>query len=235
MKKSIDVLIQTEKPSVVLETIKLQYHEEILTPSQLGAIFLAYVSVIGWEDEANGISPEVTIDDLCKINTNFRSTNGCQWARSDNSALGKVYKIVRTKKKNAVYSVKLDGFNTRAKRNRAIRKDIVDAISKQRCVVLDVGVNIEVDHKNGRYDDENVANLETQTLDDFQPLSKAANDAKRTHCTQCLKVQKRYNAQRLGYSAGWTQGDENDSVCVGCYWYDPKDFNGTISKDFQKP
>ena len=67
MKKSIDVLIQTEKPSVVLETIKLQYHEEILTPSQLGAIFLAYVSVIGWEDEANGISPEVTIDDLCKI------------------------------------------------------------------------------------------------------------------------------------------------------------------------
>ena len=195
---------------------------------------MAYIAVIGWEDEAQGISPEVTIDELCKINANFRSTNGCQWARSDNSALGKVYNIVRTKKNNTVYSVKLDGFNHRVKKNRSIRKDITDAISKQRCVILDIGVNIEVDHKNGRYNDETVANLDTQMLEDFQPLSKAANDAKRTHCNQCLKAQKRYNAQRLGYSAGWTQGDETDSVCIGCYWYDPKDFNGTISKDFKK-
>lgn len=107
-------------------------------------------------------------------------------------------------------------------------------ISKQRCVVLDVGSSIEVDHKNGKYDELSNIELENQKIDDFQPLSKAANDAKRQHCKDCIKTGKRYDARRLGYKEGWVVGDENTSPCIGCYWYDPKRFNQLISKDYKK-
>lgn len=107
-------------------------------------------------------------------------------------------------------------------------------ISKKRCVVLDVGSSIEVDHKNGKYDELSNIELENQKIDDFQPLSKAANDAKRQHCKDCIKTGKRYDARRLGYKEGWVVGDENTSPCIGCYWYDPKRFNQLISKDYKK-
>lgn len=232
--KKIKELLQTEKPDVVIEFVKTNHKEDKLKPSTLADLFLAYVSVVGWEDEEKGISPLIEMTDLCQINSWFKSTNGCQWARSDNSQLGKVYTIERQLKGGSVSAIKLTGFNDSDKRNRSIRKDIVDAISKQRCVVLDVGVQIEVDHKNGRYDEERVANKETQQLDDFQPLHKSVNDAKRHHCKECIENHKRYNAQRLGYKEGWISGDETDTICKGCYWYDPKIFNQTISKDFKK-
>lgn len=37
---------------------------------------------------------------------------------------------------------------------------------------------IEIDHKDGRKNDERVADLKAQKLDDFQPLCKAALSAK---------------------------------------------------------
>ena len=232
--QDIKDLLKTETPAAVLEFVKINHRDDHLLPSTLGELFLAYVSVIGWEDEENGISPFIEMEDLSKINKWFKSTNGCQWARSDVSALGKVYVIERQRKHNSVSAIKLNGFNTRTQKHHHIRKDIVEAISKQRCVVLDVGVQVEVDHKSGRYDDERVANKETQKLEDFQPLHKTVNDAKRQHCKECLANHKRYNAQRLGYKEGWIEGDESDTICNGCYWYDPKFFNQTISKDFKK-
>lgn len=96
------------------------------------------------------------------------------------------------------------------------------------------GSSIEVDHKNGKYDELSNIELENQKIDDFQPLSKAANDAKRQHCKDCIKTGKRYDARRLGYKEGWVVGDENTSPCIGCYWYDPKRFNQLISKDYKK-
>lgn len=77
-------------------------------------------------------------------------------------------------------------------------------------------------------------NPETQTIDDFQPLHKTVNDAKRAHCKKCIESHKRYNAKRLGYKEGWVYGSEEDAICKGCYWYDPKEFNKQISKDFKK-
>lgn len=128
-----------------------------------------------------------------------------------------------------------DGPNANSvKKHRGIRQDIRAEISKQRCVVLDVGSSIEVDHKNGKYDELSNIELENQKIDDFQPLSKAANDAKRQHCKDCIKTGKRYDARRLGYKEGWVVGDENASPCIGCYWYDPKRFNQLISKDYKK-
>ena len=76
--------------------------------------------------------------------------------------------------------------------------------------------------------------MEDQNISDFQPLSKAVNDAKRQHCKECIQTGKRYDAKRLGYKESFIVGDENSSSCPGCYWYDPVKFNEIISKDFVK-
>lgn len=133
--------------------------------------------------------------------------------------LEKKYKIKRPQKGGKVFSIRLDGPNVNSvKKHRGIRQDIRTEISKQRCVVLDIGSSIEVDHKNGKYDELSNIELENQKIDDFQPLSKAANDAKRQHCKDCIKTGKRYDARRLGYKEGWVVGDENTSPCIGCYF-----------------
>ena len=176
----------------------------------------------------------ILLEDLCAINTYFRPTNGNQWARSHEGVIGSKYIIERKTKNGQAYSIQLVGFNDSLKGQRTVRKDIYDEIRKQRCVVLDTSTQIEVDHKNGRYDSEKVSNPETQSLDDFQPLHKSVNDAKRQHCKRCIENHKRYDAKRLGYKEGWIFGAETDLICKGCYWYDPKEFNKTISKDFIK-
>lgn len=85
-------------------------------------------------------------------------------------------------------------------------------------------------------DNDVLSNQDTsnQKQSDFQPLSKAANDAKRSHCAKCIKTGKRYDATSLGYSQGFILGDENTKTCQGCYWYDPKYFNKIISTDYKK-
>lgn len=219
---------------IILETVKTQYHNEKLSNTELGMLFESFVNVTGWEDEEKKISPIIYQEDLLKINKYFETTNGNQWARTDQNYLGKKYKIERERKNNKCFSYKLLGLNDNLSKYRNIRADIVKEIRKQRCAILDIGTNIEVDHKNGRYDDEQVADLSTQRLEDFQPLCKTANDAKRHHCDVCIENSKRYNAQRLGYKEGWISGNENTENCIGCYWYDPKSFNKEISKDFNK-
>ena len=73
-----------------------------------------------------------------------------------------------------------------------------------------------------------VMNNENQKLSDFQPLSKAANDAKRQYCKECRASGKRFDAKLLGYPMSYYegvaehQGEEN--ACIGCYWYDPLEF-----------
>jgi len=230
----IEKMLETEHPSDVFDFIKASHKTEKIENSTLAKIFLAYVNEIGWENEDKGISQVVLIDDLCAINTYFRPTNGNQWARSNVREIGEKYIIKRENKGNKAYSIQLIGFNNSLRSQSNIRQDIRDTLSKQRCVVLDTSSQIEIDHKNGRYNDENVANTKTQKLEDFQPLHKTVNDVKRMHCKNCLESKKRYNAQRLGYKEGWIEGNENDTICNGCYWYDPKQFNETISKNFVK-
>lgn len=230
----IENMLKKEKASDVFEFIKTSHQTDKIENSTLALLFLAYVDIIGWENEAEGISQIILLEDLCQINTYFRPTNGNQWARSDSGAIGSKYIIKRKTKNGQAYSIQLVGFNNSLKIQRRIRKDIHDTIKNQRCVVLDTSTQIEVDHKNGRYNEETVANIETQKLEDFQPLHKTVNDAKRQHCKRCIENHKRYDAKRLGYKEGWIYGNENDLICTGCYWYDPKEFNKTISKDFIK-
>ena len=220
----------------IIRFVKGECQTVSLTPQTLGMLFEMYADVkYDALDPTSCFSREIPISELKNLHPGFESSNGCQWARSDGSYLGKKYKIKRPQKGGKVFSVRLDGPNANSvKKHRGIRQDIRTEISKQRCVVLDVGSSIEVDHKNGKYDELSNIELENQKIDDFQPLSKAANDAKRQHCKDCIKTGKRYDARRLGYKEGWVVGDENTSPCIGCYWYDPKRFNQLISKDYKK-
>ena len=107
-------------------------------------------------------------------------------------------------------------------------------MSSQRCAVLWVGNATEVDHKDGRRDDPRLADPSQVELDDFQPLSKAANNAKRQHCKECRTTGNRFDAKQLGYSVGQVKGNgKYNGTCVGCYWHDPARFNATISANYQ--
>lgn len=187
---------------------------------ELQKIFLDMANV-----DKNGFSRTVFIEELTKINSDFKTNNGCAWARTGTGLL-KQYNIIREIKNNKVYSIKLNGF--KSCENHSIPKVVKDKFKNERCSILDIGTNIEIDHKNGRYDKEEYS------IDDFQPLSKAANDAKRQHCKDCRSSKLRYDARKLGFAFGWTSGDEFSDGCLGCYWYDPKDFCNKISSNFKE-
>ncbi len=199
------------------------------TPQILGKIYL----LVNPPDE-DGFSADITISELTEYHPSFRTSNGGDWCRSDNSFLGQKYIIKRSREGGRIHSVKLDGINKGLKINQNIRADIVAHVSKQNCAILDISKDIEVDHKNGKKDEHHMNDMSKQSLSDFQPLSKAANDAKRTHCTRCKQTGKRYDAKRLGYSESFTKGDFDTDNCQGCYWYDPQKFNKEISASFKK-
>lgn len=184
-----------------------------------------------------GYSREVLKSELIEIDERFNTKNGCGWCRND-IGIGKIYKIKRkygvdgNKKGGKLYSLKLDGYNKNPIEKR-INSKIKKEIKRKRCCILDVG-QVECDHKNGKYNDENLADINEQKESDFQPLSKAANDAKREHCKVCKEKKKRYDAKRLGYKESYLYGDEDSENCEGCYWYDPLEFNKLISREFKK-
>lgn len=69
------------------------------------------------------------------------------------------------------------------------------------------------------------------TIDDFQPLSKAANNAKRQHCKNCRDTNLRFDAKKLGYRVSQVKGNgKYRGSCVGCYWHDPKFFNREVGR-----
>lgn len=205
-----------------------EYASYELKGAQLGRAF----EKMFVQDE--GFSPDITMEELEKYHHSYHTTNGGDWCRDNQSYLGKKYNIKREKRKGKIYSVKTDGFNKRTKINQSIRSDISKEIKSKRCVILDISSNIEVDHKDGMKNDWRLNDISLQKTEDFQPLTRTANDAKRQHCKKCIETGKRYDARRLGYSESYTMGDENSKTCVGCYWYDPVKFNKKISENFNK-
>ena len=158
--------------------------------------------------------------------------NGGSWCRAS-SSLAKKY-IVEFDKSitngNSIDAVRLVGFRKDATFNQNIRQDIRDYYKTQRCVMLGVcgfseKTKIEIDHKDGRKEVGRVSNPATQSLDDFQPLCKAANDVKRQICKECKQSGKRWDAQNLkGNPYPFYEGDIEYTEalgCVGCYQYDP--------------
>lgn len=200
----------------------------------IGEAFMAYIRERANYDEELGTCDWVEVSALVSYDPRFVLGNGGSWCRDDGPL--RSHRIEREKKGNRIVRVRLTG-KREDQKERRIREDIRRKISKERCVVLDVGSNIEVDHKNGRYDSHRMVEPDQQREEDFQALSKAANVAKRQHCKNCKESGQRYDARRLGYAVGWVAPGTEDFKtwgCGGCYWYDPKFFNARMSRT-EKP
>jgi hypothetical protein len=147
--------------------------------------------------------------------------NGSGWARDD-GPLGKKYKILRKKDSaGRIISVTATGW-AEPSFNGGIAPEVYEYYKDAKCRVLSTGRNIEMDHKDGRKH----SFMPVDSCEEFQPLSKAVNDAKRTHCKKCKQTNQRFDATVLGYSASVSDGTINyRGTCVGCYWHDPYAFN----------
>jgi len=50
------------------------------------------------------------------------------------------------------------------------------------------------------------------------------------------KYGKRFDATRLGYmTSQWVGDKEYKGSCIGCFWYDPSEFNAQVSSKFKRP
>lgn len=182
--------------------------------------------------DKEGISRWVDVREFVGAYKALQLGNGGSWCRAS-SALAKKYNVEFDKSKsngNSIDSIRLNGFNTQARFNHNIRKDIKDFYKDKKCVMLGVSgksenTKIEIDHKDGRKNDMRISDTKTQRLEDFQPLCKAANDIKRQICKKCKETNVRWSAKNiLGNPYDFYKGDErytDDLGCVGCYQYDP--------------
>lgn len=173
----------------------------------------------------DGISRWVYVDEFVDEYAELKLGNGASWCRKE-SSIAKAYNIEFKKTQgNRIAAIRTNGFNNNTS-SQHIRADIKREIKKMRCVVLGTS-KPEVDHKNGRKNEDRVMLNINQKISDFQPLSKAANDAKRQYCKECTKTNIRYDAKKLGYPISFYFGTINYNVntgCKGCYWYDPIEF-----------
>ena len=173
--------------------------------------------------DQNGISRWVQRAEWEAIGLGF--SNGGDWNRSD-GPLAQKY-IIEKQRSRRIEAIRLAGFNIEKIRDHSIPSSIQKEIVARPSSILYVHSQNECDHKDGRYSEKAI------TLNDFQCLSKAENDAKRQHCKICRNTHCRFNATVLGYSVGWIKGNEKSETCEGCYWYDPIIFNKTISQGYK--
>lgn len=184
--------------------------------------------------DENGYSRWVNVNEFVGKYQGLQLLNGAGWSRDD-GAFGKKYYIERNKSitpGNKTDAIRTVGFKN-GEYSQHIRPDIKRAICSRRCVILGTS-NPECDHKNGRKNEDRVMKNEDQKLSDFQPLSKAANDAKRQYCKECKSTGIRYDAKNLGYPMSYYKGDSlhscDENGCEGCYWYDPLEFKKHLQK-----
>lgn len=178
--------------------------------------------------DKNGISRWVNVSEFTGEYAELKFGNGASWARKE-STLAKKYIIEFDKSitpGNGIDRIRLNGFNDNDF-SQHINAEIKRTIKSRRCVVLGTS-NPEVDHKNGMKNESRVMRNENQRLSDFQPLSKAANDAKRQFCKECRRTGIRFDAKLLGYPMSYYAGGKThnfeEDACVGYYWYDPLEF-----------
>lgn len=162
-----------------------------MTPTELEKLFLEKYPV-----DENGYSQTILIDDLVKLCPDFRTKNGCVWARSDVSWLGKRFNIERVKQKERVYSVQLCGYKEKEKEH-SIPSAVKVALKGKPCVLLGTTTNTEIDHKDATYSTDNLE------VNDFQVLHKSVNDAKWQHCKNCRNTDKRFDATILSFSVSY--------------------------------
>lgn len=144
-----------------------------------------------------------------------------------------------TSKGTHITLVKIIGVpETDDKSSRAIRSDIRAHFANKRCLTCGDS-KIEIDHKNGLYNNPRVNCTATQTIDDFQALCKHCNDMKRQTYVWQKKNSKRYPASNIQMVShlgiDYVEGDEtydsdDPNTMVGTYWYDPEEFLKQVFK-----
>lgn len=181
------------------------------------------------QPDENGVSRWVSVDEFVGEYQGLQLLNGAGWSRDD-GPFGRKYIIERDKSitpGNRTDAIRTVGFFTGNAYSSYIDPEIKKVIQSMRCVVLGTS-NPEVDHKNGMKNEDRVMQNEDQKLSDFQPLSKAANDAKRQFCKECKRTGIRFDAKLLGYPMSYYAGTANhnfeEDACIGCYWFDPLEF-----------
>jgi hypothetical protein len=141
-------------------------------------------------------------------------------------------------KGNKITHIKIYGVQNKEIFTRRIREDIRKYYANSVCVVCGRS-DVEIDHKNGLYNDPRVLTLETQTIDDFQPLCQHCNLQKRQSMVYSKETGKRYPATKIpqlkifeiDFVDGGEAYDINDPNAMnGTYWYDPVSFMKEIKK-----
>jgi hypothetical protein len=179
--------------------------------------------------DENGVSRWVSVSEFVGEYQELQLLNGAGWSRDD-GPFGHKYIVERDKSRtpgNKTDAIRTNGFFVDNSYSSYIAPEIKREIQSKRCVVLGTS-NPEVDHKNGMKNEARVMQNTNQKLSDFQPLSKAANDAKRQFCKECKRTGIRYDAKKLGYPMSYYKGEAHhnneEDACVGCYWYDVSEF-----------
>ena len=177
--------------------------------------------------DENGVSKKIYATEFVGKYSKLRSGNGYKWPE-------RIPFLFERGGRGDNWFIKLVGNKKKEFNNRPIRENIRKNILTQKCVHTGFSNNssnpIIVDHKNGRYDDDSVLNIETQNENDFQPLVNQANLQKRTYCNNvCIKTNLRFDAKKLGYKKSVYKGSLKwEGSCVGCYWYSPIDFKKSL-------
>ncbi len=176
--------------------------------------------------DAAGFSRVVYVEELP---ADMRFGNGAGWARDD-SAFGRKYYLDRAKSGGRIISVQMRGLRDGIPAKSPIPPFVRKALAGEPCALMAAG-KTEIDHKAGRGAEMRKQASEL-TVDDFQPLSKAANNVKRSHCKDCVAKDKRFDARRLDFAVGWTDGGEEWlGTCKGCFWHDIRAFRARTSAE----
>lgn len=192
----------------------------------------------------NGFSRWVNVSEFKDKYESLKLGNGGSWCRKS-SSLQKTYIVEFDKmitSSNSIDAIRLVGFNKNFHFRQSIRNDIRDYYKNKSCVITGANGNsentiIEIDHKDGQKNNERVSNTDTQTLSDFQPLCKAANDIKRQICKNCILSGIRWDATQLeGFPISYYKGGKELKKygCEGCYWFDPVEYRKYVCKNFIK-
>ena len=144
---------------------------------------------------------------------------------------------LKSKKGNKISHIKVYGLKENLiNTTREIRSDIRNHFKNSICVVCG-NSDIEIDHKNGLYNDKRVLDIKTQKIEDFQPLCRHCNQQKRQSIIVTKETKKRYKAtlipQLKPFNIDFTKGDEiykedDINAMEGTYWYDPISFMNFI-------
>lgn len=143
--------------------------------------------------------------------------------------------FLQTNKGNGIIGIFVHSIRIN-KQQRPINKNIQKKITSLSCVVCGTQQTI-CDHKNDLYNDIRVLSLETQLINDFQPLCNHCNLQKRQICKLEEQTKKLFSAKNIQrytvypFEFPWEKKafDKNDINCKnGTYWFDPIEFDRNI-------